>query len=121
MTFRLIIAAAALLLAGCEIPGLGPDPRTLAREADAKAIGSACRYGLRGIEDCYGRNESASKAAVFAGWKEMDTYMRENQVEGIRATDAPGAPEEVVLDEKSTSGGGKAKPAAEKSESKSGH
>ena len=80
---RAACATAALLsLAGCEIPGLGPDPRALQREAEAKAIGGACRHAMRGLEDCYTLNPKASKAQVFAGWKEMDQYMRENKIEG---------------------------------------
>ncbi|WP_404302728.1 hypothetical protein [Alicycliphilus denitrificans] len=80
---RAAIAAAALLpLAGCEIPGLIPDPRVAQREAEAKAIGGACRHALRGLEDCFTLNPKASKAMVFAGWKEMDLYMRENKIEG---------------------------------------
>lgn len=83
MTLRLlIIALAALLLTGCDIPGMGPDPRIAQREADGRAIGGACRYSLRGIEDCYYLNEKASKTAIFAGWKDMDQYMRENKIEG---------------------------------------
>ena len=74
--------AAVLLLAGCEIPGIWPDPRIAQREEESKAIGGACRHALRGLEDCYTLNPKASKAAVFAGWKEMDAYMRENKIEG---------------------------------------
>lgn len=77
-----LIAAAVLPLAGCEIPGLGPDPRAVQREAEAKAIGGACRHALRGLEDCFTLNPKAPKAMVFAGWKEMDLYMRENKIEG---------------------------------------
>ena len=77
-----LIAAALLPLAGCEIPGLGPDPRVVQREAEAKAIGGACRHALRGLEDCFTLNPKAPKAMVFAGWKEMDQYMRENKLEG---------------------------------------
>ncbi len=86
MTPRLLIPALALLLAGCEIPGMGPDPRIAQREADARAIGAACRHALRGIEDCYRLNEKASKTAVFEGWKEMDQYMRVNKLEGQAPT-----------------------------------
>ncbi|MDD0809685.1 hypothetical protein PSQ20_05015 [Curvibacter sp. RS43] len=82
MFFRLLLLVPALLLAGCDIPGLGPDPKTVQREADSKATGSACRYAQRGIEDCYTLNPKALKAAVFEGWKEMDAYMRENKIEG---------------------------------------
>lgn len=73
---------AVLALAGCDIPGLGPDPRVVQREAEAKAVGGACRHALRGLEDCFTLNPKASKAQVFAGWKEMDQYMRENKIEG---------------------------------------
>lgn len=80
---RLMVLIGLLLLAGCDkIPGLGPDPRVVQRDADAKAIGGACRHALRGLEDCYTLNPKAAKASVFAGWKEMDAYMRENKIEG---------------------------------------
>ena len=92
MTLRLLITMVALLLAGCEIPGMGPDPRLAQREAEAKAIGGACRHGLRSIEDCYSLNEKASKADMFTGWKDMDQYMRENKIEGVPATVGKAAP-----------------------------
>ena len=84
---------AVVVLTGCEIPGIWPDPRIAQREEESKAIGGACRYALRGLEDCYTLNPKASKAAVFAGWKEMDAYMRENKVEGVPSvlTQAPKA------------------------------
>ena len=76
-TVRIALALPLLaLLAGCEIPGLSGDQMN---EADAKATGSACRHALRGIEDCYLLNPKAPRAAVYAGWKEMDGYMRENK------------------------------------------
>jgi len=80
--YRLAAALALLLLGGCDIPGLGPDPRIVQREAEASAIGGACRHALRGLEDCYTLNPKSPKAAVFAGWKDMDAYMRENKLEG---------------------------------------
>ncbi|HEX5357758.1 MAG TPA: hypothetical protein VFW93_16245, partial [Aquabacterium sp.] len=51
--------------------------------AESKAVGSACRHAVRAIEDCYTLNPKADKAAVFAGWREMDEYMRENKLEGV--------------------------------------
>lgn len=103
MTRRLTITLLALLLAGCDIPGLGPDPRIAQREADSKAIGAACRHALRAIEECYEQNEKASKAFVFEGWKEMDQYMRDNKIEGIAPrqakTEVPA--EEIIEDKKS--------------------
>jgi hypothetical protein len=83
MLQRLIWLPLVLLLSGCDLETLLADPRTLQREADGRAIGSACRHGLRSIEDCYSLNDKAPKAAIFAGWKEMDSYMRENSIEGI--------------------------------------
>jgi hypothetical protein len=115
MTLRLLITTVALLLAGCDIPGMGPDPRIAQREADAKAIGSACRHGLRGIEDCYSLNEGASKADMFTGWKEMDQYMRENKIEGIRATVANAEPEEAVVEDPKPKAGAKDKSSETKS------
>jgi hypothetical protein len=97
MTLRLLILTLALLLAGCDIPGMGPDPRVLQRESDGKAIGGACRYAQRGIEDCYNLNAKASKTAIFAGWKDMDQYMRENKVEGQAS--APDKDEKAAADE----------------------
>nr|WP_315848065.1 hypothetical protein [uncultured Rhodoferax sp.] len=86
MSLRLLPLALTLLLAGCDLQALLADPRVAQREADAKAIGSACRHGLRSIEDCYAMNEKASKAAVFTGWKDMDQYMRDNKIEGVAPT-----------------------------------
>lgn len=80
--YRLTTALALLLLGGCDVPGLGPDPRVVQREAEAGAIGGACRHALRGLEDCYTLNPKSPKAAVFAGWKNMDMYMRENKIDG---------------------------------------
>ena len=80
---RLALAAAMpVLLSACDIPGLGPDPRAVQREAEAKAVGGACRHALRGLEDCFTLNPKAPKALVFAGWKDMDSYMREHKLEG---------------------------------------
>lgn len=90
---RLLVAAmAVVVLTGCEIPGIWPDPRIAQREEESKAIGGACRHALRGLEDCYTLNPKASKAAVFAGWKEMDAYMRENEIVGMPFTPTPPAP-----------------------------
>ncbi len=109
MNVRLLLAAAlTMLVAACDIPGMGPDPRIAQREADGKAIGAACRHAMRGIEDCYALNEKALKTAVFEGWKEMDQYMRENKIEGIASKEVKEPPpeEEIIVEDK------KAKPAA---------
>ena len=113
MTMRLLITAIALLLAGCEIPGMGPDPKIALREANSKAIGGACRHGLRSIEDCYSLNETASKADMFTGWKDMDQYMRENKIEGIRASVVKVEPAEEIIESPPPKAGAKDKAAAE--------
>lgn len=80
----LVCLASLALVSGCEQLGID-DPAKIAaaKEAEGKAVGSACRHALRAIEDCYTLNPKAHKAAVFAGWKEMDEYMRENKLDGI--------------------------------------
>lgn len=98
MLLRALLIVSLLLLSGCEIPGLGPDPRIAKRESDAKAIGSACRHGLRGLEDCYNQNEEAAKSDIFAGWKDMDLYMRENKIEGVAVPVAKLAPIEEIIE-----------------------
>ncbi|MES2610391.1 MAG: hypothetical protein V4679_09140 [Pseudomonadota bacterium] len=90
------VSAALLLLAGCDkIPGLGPDMGAIQKEAEAKAIGGACRHALRGVEDCYTLNPKAAKAAVFDGWKEMDQYMRENKIDGSPSVITKATPPEA--------------------------
>jgi hypothetical protein len=75
---------AAGLMVGCDALGIESGTATAARkEADGMAIGSACRHAMRAIEDCYTLNPKATKAAVYAGWREMDEYMRENKIEGV--------------------------------------
>ena len=117
---RLILLAVALFLTGCDnIAALMADPKVAQRLADSKAIGSACRYGLRSIEDCYTLNEKASKAAIFDGWKEMDQYMRDNKIEGVvsKADKAP-APAEEIIDEKASDAAAKDKAADSKGKTK---
>ena len=86
-TFTTTVLATALL-AGCDMIGgaLGiesPEKVAAMREADGKAIGGACRHAGRAIEDCYALNKKAEKASVFAGWREMNDYMRENKIEPV--------------------------------------
>jgi len=80
----LCLIAATSLLAGCEALGIETAPQVAAKkEAEGMAIGSACRHAIRSIEDCFQSNPRAGKAAVFAGWKDMDQYMRENEILGM--------------------------------------
>lgn len=79
-----LAALASLLLAGCDLLGIeGASALAERRAADGKAIGAACRNAGRAIEDCYTLNRKADKAAIYAGWREMDDYMRENKLEPV--------------------------------------
>jgi hypothetical protein len=101
----LLLAATALV--GCDLFGESAEKIAAAKEAEGKAIGGACRHAGRAIEDCYSLNRKADKASVFAGWRDMNDYMRENKIESVppQAVAAKGEP-------KSAEPKGEAKPAA---------
>ena len=99
---RLLLALPLLAaLSACEQLGIDdPVKVAAAKEAEGKAIGSACRHAMRAIEDCYVLNPKAQKAAVYTGWREMDEYMRENKLEGIApVVPRPGAKPKADEDE----------------------
>ncbi|MFP5467837.1 MAG: hypothetical protein ACLGG8_09985 [Gammaproteobacteria bacterium] len=107
----LLLLSAASLLAGCDLLGIETASQVAARkEAEGKAIGSACRHAVRSIEDCFASNPRAGKAAVFAGWKDMDQYMRENAIVGMPTEPAPSQEtlrpsdpvEEIIMPERKT-------------------
>jgi hypothetical protein len=86
LALRLLVAGVLLGLAGCDLLGLESASDIAARkEAEGKAVGGACRHAARSIEECYEQNKRADKAAVFAGWREMNDYMRENNLEAMPA------------------------------------
>jgi hypothetical protein len=88
----LLLLAILSTLAGCDQLGLEAASVTAARvEADGKAVGGACRHGGRAIEDCFTLNKRVDKAAIYAGWREMDDYMRENKLEAVAPTLGPDA------------------------------
>ncbi|MFO1271779.1 MAG: hypothetical protein U1F50_08895 [Rubrivivax sp.] len=105
------VAASASLLAGCDMLGIESASAVAARkEAEGKAVGGACRNAGRGIEDCFALNKKADKAAVFAGWREMNDYMRENKMDVVPAA-AAAAPAADKAAEKSPEKGGEKKAA----------
>jgi hypothetical protein len=80
----------SLLLAGCDQLGIESATAVAARrEAEGKAIGAGCRHAARSVEVCYGTNKRADKAAMFAGWREMNDYMRENKIDAMPAPPEP--------------------------------
>ena len=79
-----LVAVAGVLLAGCEQLGIeSPEKTAAAREADGKAVGGACRHAGRAIEDCYAIYKKADRSAIYAGWRDMNDYMRENKIEPV--------------------------------------
>jgi hypothetical protein len=94
---RIPLAAAllALLLSGCDIiqQEMGiEDPAT--KEAEGRAVGGACRQSGRAIEDCYAIYAWLSKASIYEGWRDMDAYMRENNLETVAPQLPPVPPPE---------------------------
>ena len=85
-----LLCALTLLASGCDQLGIESASAVAARkEADGKAVGGACRHAGRAIEDCYTLNRRAERASVYAGWREMSEYMRENKVEPVAPVLAP--------------------------------
>jgi hypothetical protein len=114
---RLIAALLCALFGatGCNLFG-GESAEAVAsrREADGKAVGGACRHAGRAIEDCYTLNRRADKAAVYAGWREMNDYMRENKLEPV----PPALNTETVAQADGEGKRGKAEKASEKAADK---
>ena len=78
------VLAAVVGLSGCDMLGVESASAIAARkEAEGHAIGGACRHAGRAIEDCYSMNRKADKPAIFAGWREMNDYMRENKIDAV--------------------------------------
>jgi hypothetical protein len=104
-----LLFAALLALAGCDQLGIeSPAAVAAKREAEGKAIGAGCRHAARSVEACYGQNKRADKAAVFAGWREMNDYMRENKLD---AMPAPAAPQSAEADGETVADAGDAEEA----------
>ena len=79
-----LVLVVAALASGCDMLGIeSPEKLAAAREADGKAIGGACRHAGRAIEDCFAMYRKADRSAVFAGWRDMNDYMRENKIEPV--------------------------------------
>jgi hypothetical protein len=83
-----LIAAAAFAVVGCDqvsnkLGLVDPAVKEAKTDAEAQAVGSACRHSGRAIEDCYAIYGWLPKAGVYAGWRQMDEYMRENKIETI--------------------------------------
>jgi hypothetical protein len=102
-----------LLLSACDQLGIESATALAARrEAEGKAIGAGCRHAARSVEVCYGTNKKADKAAVFAGWREMNDYMRENKIDAMPPPPEPPKPPPTAdADENAAAEGADGKPA----------
>ena len=111
----LSLCVLALAMAGCDQMGIEAASAVAARkEADGKAVGSACRHAGRAIEDCYILNKKADRSAMFAGWREMNEYMHENKIEPVTPVLSGGASGPTTGAEHGASSDGHAKTATEK-------
>lgn len=90
---RVFLMAALLLASGINLSGcdqiqqrLGIEDtagKALRANAEGKAVGGGCRHAGRAIEDCYAVYTWVPKDAVYTGWRDMDTYMRDNKIEEV--------------------------------------
>ena len=105
---HLLIALLLIQLTGCDqanqllgIEDLAKKEERL--EADGRAVGGGCRQSGRAIEDCYAIYSWLPRSAVYAGWRDMDTYMRENKIETIEPqlppVEPPGTRKRRAVDE----------------------
>ena len=101
-----------LLLAACDLVGIESTTALAARrEAEGKAVGAGCRHAARSVEVCYSNNKKADKAAVFAGWREMNDYMRENKIDAMPPPpEPPKPPPTAEADEDAPAAGADGKP-----------
>jgi hypothetical protein len=112
----LALSVAAALLAGCDMLGIeSPEKLAALREAEGRAVGGACRHAGRAIEDCYTLNRRIDKAAIFAGWRDMNDYMRENKIEAVPPVLVAQAPAKPVKGEPKAAEATSPEPDADKS------
>lgn len=105
---RLVLSLSLLLscslLGACDLQSLLKNSKVEAREAEGRAIGSACRHSGRALEDCYALNPKVVKAAIFTGWRDMDAYMRENNISAVPSTLTGQAAEPTAAPEEAENG-----------------
>ena len=123
---RALLIGTALLfgLTGCDVIQqrmgiVDPAAKAAQAEADGRAVGGACRQSGRAIEDYYSIYSWLPKAPIYEGWRDMDTYMRDNKMETVEPQLPPVAPPGVkkkvaAKDETSEKETTDAKPAVEK-------
>lgn len=118
-----LVALASFALAGCDQVsqklGLEDAARKEAnQQAEGKAVGSACRQSGRAIEDCYSIYNWLPKASIYEGWKEMDGYMRDNQLETVAPQLPPPESPAAARKRRKAEASGSTEPDSEKSSAK---
>lgn len=118
-----LILFAAFTLAACDQVSqkLGLEDaakKEAAQQAEGKAVGSACRQSGRAIEDCYSIYSWLPKASIYEGWKEMDAYMRENQLETVAPQLPPPEPPSAAKKRKKAEASAAAEPEPDKAGAK---
>jgi hypothetical protein len=99
LSLHLAISFGLTMLVGCDMLGIdSPEKVAATRDADGKAVGAACRQSARALEDCYALYKKADRAAVYAGWRDMNDYMRENKIDAVTPQIAPAAPAKVAAE-----------------------
>ena len=118
---RIVLSAMALaaLLTGCDaiqqqLGIVSPATKAEHDNADGRAVGGACRQSGRAIEDCYAIYSWLPRASIYEGWRDMDAYMRENNLETI-APQLPPVPPPPARKGKSAGSGANARKAADPS------
>jgi hypothetical protein len=89
----LIAVVLVILLSGCDAiqEQVGIENQA-AKVAEGQAVGGACRQSGRAIEDCYSIYSWLPKASIYGGWRDMDAYMRENNLQTIEPQLPPPQP-----------------------------
>jgi hypothetical protein len=119
----LFAMAPVVLSTGCDAiqQQLGiasPAAKAAHDDADGRAVGGACRQSGRAIEDCYAIYSWLPRASIYEGWRDMDAYMRENNLETIAPQlppVQPPPPPQPRRKAKSVGGSASAEKAADKS------
>ncbi len=77
----LVLAPIVFALTGCDYLDLNGEIEAQKQIKNANAVGAGCKQAGKSIEECYQSNPKAPKSAIFDGWKTMDEYMRENNMQ----------------------------------------
>jgi ATP-dependent phosphoenolpyruvate carboxykinase len=76
---KLSLLLFTLFISGCDYSTNINKSKEYINKQDAIAFAS-CKQSGKTIEDCFIIQEDISKSGIFDGWKEMEQYMRENNL-----------------------------------------